>query len=215
MKIVLNLFIFIVILTLAFAKRKRKYSASKWGKPRGYRQSFIDEINNKTIGKRFRTDSNVNMVNQPQVEVGPQGRYLIHINPQWMQPTKPPDHSPQYNYQCPMTSYKPWEVPKTQEFTTDCCMKLQVSTSDESSTIKKGEFDMHIYVCIIYQHKSTCNILEILGTYTFNRYYFDEKLKITPVFVKDTNDYILYFFVYQWVIAGDMSGLNVIAWLSM
>ena len=134
---------------MAFAYKRRKHFVSKLAKPRGYRQSFIDEINNENIGKGFRKDSNVNnMVEQAQFEprksyssIDPQGqgRYIIHINPYGIQQaTNPPGNIPQYNVQCPMTIYKPWEVPKTQEFTTECCMKLKVSTSDKSRVIKKG-----------------------------------------------------------------------------
>ena len=40
--------------------------------------------------------------------------------------------------QCPMTDYQAWKAPKSQEFTTECCMKFRVSSSDQSSVINNG-----------------------------------------------------------------------------
>ena len=48
-------------------------------------------------------------------------------------------------------------------------------------------------VLITHLQWFVCCISDILGTYTFNRYYFHpEEFKPTPVFVKDTKDYIIY-----------------------
>ena len=111
--------------------------------PRGHRQSFIDEINNEQIGRKFRVDSNKDV--PKQAKFGPRLSYSIDPyeepiqNPYLMQQAYDP--TPKCEVHCPASSnQKPWDTPKTQEFTTKCCTQLKVSTSDQSSVINHGKY---------------------------------------------------------------------------
>ena len=138
LKYVLSNLIFCLVV-----KSKRHMVSRKSKPPRGHRQSFIDEINNDQISRRFRVDSSKSIPEQAQV--GPRLSYSIdpyeepiqnpYLMPQSYDPT------PKCEVHCPASSnHKSWDTPKTQEFTTKCCTQLKVSTSDQSSVINHGKY---------------------------------------------------------------------------
>ena len=136
-----------VVFNLIFClvvKSKRHMVSRKSKPPRGHRQSFIDEINNEKIGRKFRVDSSKS--NPKQAQFGPRLSYSIDPyeepiqNPHLIrQAYDPICHFLKCGVHCPVSSnHKPWDTPKTQEFTTKCCTQLKVSTSDQSSVINQG-----------------------------------------------------------------------------
>lgn len=130
--------------------KSRKSKSTK-----GHRQSFIDEINNEQIGRRFRVDSSKS--NPKQAQFGPRLSYSIDPyeepiqNPHLMQQAYDPIcHFLKCGVHCPVSSnQKPWDTPKTQEFTTKCCTQLKVSTSDQSSVINQGIFYHFVFVILL------------------------------------------------------------------
>ena len=48
------------------------------------------------------------------------------------------EHSSKCKAQCSMNKHQPWTAPKTQEFTTECCKKFKVLSSDQSTMINTG-----------------------------------------------------------------------------
>ena len=133
--------VFNLIFCLVVKSKRHRSIVSRKSKPTGHRQSFIDEINNDQISRRFRVDSSKNIPEQAQV--GPRLSYSMDPyeepiqNPYLMHQAYDP--TPKCEVHCPAASnQKPWDTPKTQEFTTECCTQLKVSTSDQSNVIKQG-----------------------------------------------------------------------------
>ena len=94
------------------------------------------------------------------------------------------------NSACEM-SLKPWLLPKYKEYTTECCTTLNVSTTDQSQNVVRGITQNHSN--IFRASPPNTNFLETLGIYVFDRYTYDNWVMMKPLYVKDTNDFVLYY----------------------
>ena len=84
----------------------------------------------------------------------------------------PPNPEQHCNFEtsCEM-SLKPWLIPKYKEYTTKCCTKINITSTDQSNGIEKGNQINVLFWRVLSQlHKTVC-ISDALGIYNFDRYY--------------------------------------------
>ena len=104
--------------------------------------------------------------------------------------------------------YPSWIAPKFKEYTTECCNTLNVSSSDTSNEIIRGNLIRSLWMILASLHFKVFS--EALGIYVFDRNHFIPKIgSQRPLYVKDTNDFVLLYISNRFCLSRDLSLSNL------